>query len=667
MTDLLFFDTETFCETPIKSGTRRYAEDAEIMIASYAFGLDGAPGVTDLANGERLPREVQEALRDPYVTIVGHNFGSFDRIVIQEAWGFDIAPSRIHDTMVQALSHGTPGGLDKLCEIFGLTGADAKSEGGKNLIQLFCKPRPKNMKQRRATKATNPGEWQEFLDYARQDIPPMQRLYTMMPDWNYTHKQDGNDRKPEYRLWLLDQKINDRGFKVDQDLARSALAAVKIEQERLGDRVYDMTDGDVERASQRDKLLAHLLSAHGVTLPDFTKATLEKRVNDPDLPLAVRELVAIRLEASQTSTSKYTALLNGVNKDGRLRGTLQFCGAARTGRWAGRLFQPQNMLRPTMKAAEIEIGITALKRGLCGVFFDSPITVAANAMRGSIVAEGGKKLVVADLSNIEGRVLAWLAGEDWKLQAFKAFDNGVGHDLYKITAGGILGKDPADVTGSERQSTGKIPELACGYQGAAGAFASMAALYGLDLAPDHVNEIVRAWRRTNSKIERFWYDLQDAMWSTVTTGRDTSVGKIGFERNKAGSWMKMVLPNGRVLAYAMPQIAPDPRRGDAMSLSYMGLNSYTRRWERLFTYGGKLAENATQATARDVIANGAELAEDDGYPIVLTVHDELLTECPDDVKWSVDGLCRHMTRLPWWADEKLPLAAEGWEGYRYRK
>ncbi|MGL4232711.1 MAG: DNA polymerase [Casimicrobium sp.] len=668
--DLFFFDTETFSETPIQRGTHAYAVGAEIMVCSWAFGMTEKAKVADLTNDFGIgtmpfPDEVLDALNTPWVQIVGANFGNFDRNLLRYARGIVIDPARIIDTQVQALSHGLPGGLDKLGEIFNVADGDAKIKEGKSLIQLFCKPRPKNMDVRRATKRTHPIEWQRFLEYARVDIPAMRHVYKHAPKWNYPGTGSGNQLAPERALWCLDQKINDRGFAVDRELASAAVAAVNKAQKTLNSRTADITTGDVEKASQRDRLLKHLLAEWGVELPDMTKSTLERRVNDETLPDAVRELLAIRLEASATSTSKYTALLNGVSEDGRLRGTMQFCGASRTGRWAGRIFQPQNLPRPNMKSAEIAVGIDALKQGTAHLLYDNPIALASNAIRGSIVAERGNKLVIADLSNIEGRVAAWLAGEKWKLQAFKDYDAGTGPDLYIVGAANVLSKPVDQITGDERQSSGKVPELACGYGGALGAFNSMALLYGLHLSDAEVRRIVDGWRDANQKIVQYWDKLQTAMWLATTEGGEHRAGRIGFDRK--GAWVRMRLPSGRFLCYADAKIIPDPRWKGRQALSYMGLNSYTRKWERLTTYGGKIFENACQAVARDVLANGMILCEDNGYPIVLDIHDEIIAETLDNDNYSVKTMAGYMSRVPDWADNDLPLSAAGFETYRYRK
>lgn len=679
--DIFPLDLETFSETPIGRGTHAYAVGAEVIVCSWASNLDAPAQVADLTNDFGIgnmpfPEEVLDALATPYIQILGANFGNFDRTLLRYARGITVDPERIIDTQVQALSHGLPGGLEKLGEIFNISDADAKIKDGKSLIQLFCKPRPKNMEARRATKRTHPVEWQRFLEYAKNDIPAMVHVYKHAPKWNYPGKPDGNRQAPERALWCLDQRINDRGFAVDRELATAAVQAVAKAQKELNRRTTDITLGDVEKASQRDRLLKHLLAEWGVELPDMTKSTLERRINDETLPDAVRELLAIRLEASQTSVSKYPTLLNSVSEDGRLRGTKQFCGAPRTGRWAGRIFQPDNMARPTMKPKDILVGVDAIKQGIAHLVYDDVISVASNAVRSSIVAEPGNKLVVADLSNIEGRVAAWLAGETWKIQAFKDYDTILGYDekrkairkgpdLYIAGAANVLGIPVEQVTDEQRQGQGKVPELACNYGGSIGAFNSMALIYGLHLPDDEVARIVDGWRDANQKIVQYWDKLQTAMWLAVTEGGEHRAGRIAFD--KKGNWLRMRLPSGRFLCYADAKIIPDPRWKGRSTLSYMGLNSYTRKWERLTTYGGKIFENACQAVARDVLANGMVLCEENGYEIVMTIHDEILAEVLDTDNYSVKTMAGYMSRVPDWADDDLPLSAAGFETYRYRK
>jgi DNA polymerase len=363
----LWFDCETYSECDLKQhGTHRYAEheSTEITVVQWAID-DGEPQVWDCTAGERpdLTADLFAALQfDPTVTIVAHN-SMFDRTLLRHCWGLDIPVERWYDTMIQAMAHGLPGGLDKIGAILKLNPDEAKDKRGRELIQLFCKPRPKTSTITRATRETHPAEWQEFLEYSRQDIVAMRAISTKLPKWNY---RPGDT---EHKLWHLDQRINDRGFCVDTELADAATRAVAVEQKRLKADITDQTDGLVQNASKRDQLLAYILAEHGVDLPDMRADTLRRRLEDPELPAAVKLLLSIRLEATKTSTAKYGALIKATSEDGRLRNTLQFAGAQRTARWAGRIFQPQNLMRSTLKQDEIEMGIEALKGGFADLLW----------------------------------------------------------------------------------------------------------------------------------------------------------------------------------------------------------------------------------------------------------------------------------------------------------
>lgn len=351
---MIFCDLETYSETPIQCGTHKYAEKAEILLFAYAFDSE-TPKVWDLTENAQMPDDLADALNDPNMLTVWHNGGNFDTVILKHALGIDLPLNRIHDTMVQALMHSLPGALGLLCEIYNLDTDIAKDKKGKSLIQLFCKPRPKNSKIRRATKHTHPTEWQEFIQYATSDILAMRELFTKIPKWNLTPQ--------EVSLWHLDQTINRRGFAVDMDLVNGAIRVIGEEQKWLAKRTQEITEDEVQAATQRDVMLKHILNAYGVTLPDLQASTLKRQVDDPNLPKELRELLEIRLQASSTSTSKYKALLKSVSQDNRLRGTLQFYGASRTGRWAGRIFQPQNISRGMVHGQELEDAINAIKGG----------------------------------------------------------------------------------------------------------------------------------------------------------------------------------------------------------------------------------------------------------------------------------------------------------------
>lgn len=701
----LWYDSETFSETPIKSGTYRYAQDAEIMIATYAVD-DGPVRTIDFTDpASALSGEIDELeslMASPDVIVVAHN-SMFDRAVLA-ASGRPCPPiERWRDTMVQALAHGLPGALDALCDVLGVPMDKAKHKAGKDLIKLFCQPRPKNAKLRRATRETHPVEWQRFLEYAGADIEAMREVYRRLPQWNYGDRTDYG--RLEIARWHLDQRINDRGFQVDLDLAEKAIALIDEEQGRLADQTYIATGGDVARATQRDALLEHLLSEYGVVLPDLRASTLERRIDDPDLPPALRELLSLRLMTSTTSTSKYKALTTA-QTGGRLRGTLQYNGASRTGRWAGRKFQPQNLpSRGLLPLPKIREGIEAIKGGYVRVlgedYFDNVMLLTASTIRGCITAPEGKRLCIADLSNIEGRMLAWEAGEEWKLQAFRDFDAGIGHDLYVMAYAKSFGVDPSSVTKKQR-AVGKVQELALGYEGGVGAFVTFAAGYGIDLeqmardawdqlpadlvaeAQDFYDWLVikkgardfglsreayvtcdvfkRGWRYGHAKVVELWHGLMDIAVSAVENP-GTVFEFRQFRAKCTGKWLRLLTPSGRSLCYPSPQVE---YQGNKARLSYMGVNQYTRKWCRLSTHGGKLAENATQLLACEVLKSNMPRIEEAGFELVLSVHDELIAEAPDTGDFTGEALAGLMSIVPDWAGG-LPLAAAGFHDYRYRK
>ncbi len=382
MSKILWLDLETYSETPIKNGTHAYAENVEIML--YAWAIDSDPvQVWDVTANAKIPLELRLALKNPDVLIYAHN-SHFDRTVLNHAMPGVAAGGvdRWRDTMVRALAHGLPGSLGDLCDILSVSQDKAKDKAGKQLIQLFCKPRPKNSTIRRATAKTHPVEWQRFVEYAGLDIDAMREIDKKLPTWNYSGQ--------ELALWHRDQRINDRGVFMDVQLAEAAVTAVEMEQKVLAKRTRELTDNEVQAATQRDAMLKHIAEAFGIELPDMQASTLQRRVNDPDLPFELRELLAIRLQASSTSTSKYKTLMKGVSRDGRLRGTQQFCGASRTGRWAGRLFQPQNLPRPRLKQNDIDCGIEALKAGCADLLYDDVMQLTSSALRGCIMAPAGK-------------------------------------------------------------------------------------------------------------------------------------------------------------------------------------------------------------------------------------------------------------------------------------
>lgn len=688
----LYLDTETFGEEPIKNGAHRYAEKSEILLVALAKD-SGPVSVWDCTNPDNTGwQQTLQDLIDEADRVVIHN-SAFDRTVLRHH-GVTIPVEKIVDTMVLALQHGLPGSLGQLCDVLGVEQDKAKDKDGKKLIQLFTKPRPKNMKLRRATRETHPDEWQRFIEYARLDVDAMRSVYRRTPRWN--------DLESERSLWRIDQDTNDSGIAVDLELAQSALAAFGRASGSLAALTAELTGGLVTATTQRNKLIAYLRENHDFVTADMTKGSVDFFLRDGSIKSEVRKLLEIRQQAAATSPSKYKALLGAVSSDGRLRGTLQFCGAARTGRDAGRIFQPQNLPRtPDWFDEDVqEITISAIKANCEDLIWANVSERCSMSVRGCLLAGAGKKLSIADLSNIEGRVLAWGAGEQWKLEAFKQYDLGLGQDLYKVTAGRILGKDAVDVTKDERQSMGKVPELACGYQGGVGAFRTMGGqvVEGMDDAT--IQDIVKGWRKAHPRTVAFWYDLERACKAAIRSPGDSfavrDMAVFDVMPDQTGrQWLRMKLPSGRYLCYPDPAVEQEicercdgdgeipfvhegverimkcPHCGGSGTqgweqIYYSGVNQYTRKWARISTYGGKLAENWTQAVARDVFFSGMKRAYNAGYRIVLRVHDELVTEVPIDGELSWQGLAKCMATNPSWT-AGLPLNADGFDALRYRK
>lgn len=673
----LALDLETFCEVPIAVGSYRYAEDAEIMLVSYAVD-DQPAGVEDLTDGDREAKlaKIVKLIEEADEIVIQNS--AFDRVVLA-AHGIIIPVEKITDTMVIALLHSLPGKLEQLCDILEVPTDKAKDKAGKKLIQLFCKPRPKNMKVRRATSETHPEEWLQFIEYARQDIPSMLAVLERLPKWNYT--------KTERGYWLLDQRINDRGVLADLDLAAAALRAFDRTKAVLNVRTAEMTDGAVGSLTQRDRFLDYLDEEHDFRPVDMTKGTVSAILKRKDLSDEMRELLAMRQQASATSPAKYKAVLGSACRDGRLRGMTQFCGASRTGRDAGRIVQLQNLPRPTLKPEQINAAIDAMKADCEDLIYDNISELCVNAVRGTLIAGEDKKLVVSDLSNIEGRVAAWIAGEDWKIKAFEDFDAKRGSDLYILAYARSFGLTVADVTRAMRQ-IGKVMELAFQFGGALGAFHTMGAAYNVTLPDDEVVTLVKAWRAAHPMIRKMWYALEDAAIAAIDNPE--SVYNVRSLRlDMQDGYLRIRCPSGTYLTYADARVIRECPAcegtgqgitGGALGVCdecdgsgkvkphvvYKGVDQYTRKWQDITTWGGKFFENLVQKLARDVFFNGLKLAEENGYPVVVRVHDEIAAEVPDEVKYSALGLSTLMAQRASWT-LGLPLAAAGHEMYRYGK
>lgn len=720
----LYCDLETFSAKDIRAGSHAYAADPSAEVLLWGYAIDDAPAkVWDVTAGP-MPEELRQALDEVARKERRHvwqNGVMFDRVFLSYVMPeIELPMETLDDTMVMAYQAGLPGSLKELCEVFHLSKDKAKDADGSRLIQIFCKPLPSTWKLDRATSKTHPEEWAKFVNYCRLDIESMREVYKKLPAFNRTAK--------ERELQVLDATINMRGIGVDVEFAEAAIATAERAKKDIDKQVFKLTDGRVVTAGQRDALIQFFFDKYGWQLKDMRKSELEKRMEDPDIPAEMKELIGLRLMGTKTSVQKYKRVVQGA-VGGRLRGCMQFRGASRTGRISGRTFQPQNLPRPLIKSQEeIEQIIEDTKLGILEICYEDVSVPLSSAIRSVIVPAAGNRLCVADFSNVEGRVLAWLAGEEWKLEAFREFDTlqtkdggwalpyrdgwfqewavnakgdfiHKGHDLYKLTYARTFGIKPEDVTKDQRQM-GKVLELALGYQGGPGAFATFAMNFGMDLdelaktteatieesywiesmgmlkwakekklikgmsqkAWVACNAIKSAWRKANSEIESFWYALAKACQSAIKAkGVAFSAGRIVCK--VSGNYLLMRLPSGRYLVYPAPRL---PEEGEMCDFSFMGVNQYTKKWERIPTYSGKLAENSVQGTACDLLLEAGPRLEAAGYHIVMSVHDEYITEIKDDNTRNHREMEKIMSDLPDWADG-LPLVAAGFEAMRYRK
>ena len=463
---------------------------------------------------------------------------------------------------------------------------------------------------------------------------------------------------------FLDYAINQRGVHVDLSAIQAAIAIVEKEQARLDSAMRKHTGGAVAGCNAVSQL-GDWIKWQGVTMDGCNKASIIDALSDDSLPSQVRKALELRREAGKSSTAKLKKMMALAGTDGRLRNQLQY-HAASTGRWGGRGAQLQNLPRGNLKPNQVADAIEHLHdETYLDIQYGPPMDVVSSCIRGMIAAAPGHDLISCDYSNIEGRVLAWLAGEEWKLQAFRDFDEGKGPDLYLVAAGRIYGCEPAEA--KPHRQIGKVSELALGYQGGVGAFQSMAKIYGVKVPDDQADGIKLKWRSAHPKTVRFWYALEEAAINAIQ-----NPGGIFAAGHKdrpcrfrmVGSFLWCQLPSKRVLCYPYAKTVAGKFGKDA--IRYMAVNGVTKKWEATDTYGGSLAENVTQAVARDILANAIFSLEAQEYNVVFHVHDEAVVEIASDDATTPEDISAVMCQLPEWA-RGLPVVATGWRGARYRK
>ena len=659
----LSIDLETYSDVNLKkAGLYRYVQSPASEILLFAYSFDGAPTqVIDMAQGEKIPLEVIHALTDPQCLKHAYN-AAFEWYCLSKYMGAQLPPSQWRDTMLHGLYAGYTAGLDATGRALGIPEDKQKLTTGKALIRYFCvpcKPTKANGGRTRNYPHHDPEKWALFKTYNGQDVVAemeIERRLSVFPVPDFVQKQ-----------WETDLLINARGVAVDMDFCEGAL--------ELGETIRaQLTDEAVQLSGLQNpnsvKQLARWLSAEtGDDITTLRKETI-KELLGRDNADHVQRMLEIRQELGKTSTKKYDAIEAAVCDDGRVRGLLQFYGANRTGRWAGRLVQVQNLPRTYTEPLEFARELVkGRKLDALRTIYGSPNDTLSQLIRTAFVAAPGNVLIDADFSAIEARVISWLADEEWRLEVFRTHGK-----IYEASASQMFGVPLERIKkGNPEYSLrqrGKVAELALGYQGGVPAMRQMDTGKLLaDLPDEEIKDIVDKWRNTNPKIRNLWYSFNDAAIRVIQNGGSLRVRCCTFAREcdciRGTTCMTISLPSGRKLYYVEPSVGEN--RWGGPSITYMGVND-KNKWGRIETYGGKLVENVVQAIARDCLAQAIEHLEAAGLPVVFHIHDEVVidTAAFDTNDAMLDKVVKIMsTPIPW--AEGLPLGADGWVGAFFKK
>lgn len=651
----LNIDIETYSSIDLKkSGLYKYvqSDDFDVLLIAYCFD-GGVVQIVDLAQGEQLPEVLVAALQSPAVIKHAYN-AAFEWYCLAKYLGIPDPKAWLPQwrcTMIHGLYCGLVRGLGKVGEALGLPEDKQKNKIGSTLIQIFCKPGKKG----RVTPQQEPQKWQLFKDYCKQDVVTemeIGRRLAAFPVPDFVQQE-----------WEQDIRINCAGVRLDMDLAEGAIAYSNAEKDALLQEARIVTG--LANPNSPAQLKTWLERQIGTEIPSLSKEAIAEMLEDDDLPIRARRALELRQRLGKTSVSKYQSMIDCVCKDGRMRGLLQFYGASRTGRWAGRLVQVQNLPRNYIE--ELDYARDLVKQGdvfgLQYAFGNVPDTLS-QLIRTAFIPAEGHTFVVADFSAIEARVISWLAGESWRLQVFRTHGK-----IYEASASQMFGVPMERIKKGNPEyslrAKGKVAELALGYNGGPGALINMGALK-MGLSEDELPEIVDRWRAANPNIKRLWYELGDAAMQTVKTGRQTGTHGLlfAYEGDYSGNlrFLSVLLPSGRKLYYANPFIGLN-RFGNP-SIHYYG-GKTGGKWVELETYGGKLTENIVQAIARDCLAETLRRVEAAGYQTVMHIHDEVVLDVPDD-RADLDAVVDLMRQpIPWAPD--LPLNAAGFTGKYYKK
>lgn len=661
----LSIDLETFSSVDLgKSGLYSYvqAPDFQVLLLAYAFD-EGPVQIIDLACGDSLPAELMDALIDYRIAKHAYN-AAFEWYCLSKYFGLDDRQrtdwlAQWEDTMLHGLYCGYTAGLAATGAALGLPQDKQKMGVGKALIRRFCvpaKPTKTQPTRNRIMPHDEPEKWELFKEYCKQDVVTEREIERRLSRWPVP--------PAEQILWRLDQMINAYGVKVDRRLIDGALQVdAEITQELMAE-ARDISGLDNPKSVQQ--LTAWLEDAIGKEIEDLRKDTVKAMLAEGVDDAKAKRMLEIRQELSKTSTKKYQAMANAVGEGDRVRGLLQFYGANRTGRWAGRLVQVQNLPRNYMDTLDLARNLVrAGKTDMLKWIYGNVPDVLSQLIRTAFVPSGGRKLIVADFSAIEARVIAWLAGETWRQEVFATHGK-----IYEASASAMFGVPIDRIKKGNPEyalrQKGKIAELALGYQGAAGALVQMGAL-NMGLVEEELPEIVTRWREANPHIVQLWYDMEQAAVEVISTGNQRAISyglvlALEGDTETDQQFMTIKLPSGRKLFYAHPALGKN--RWGRDSITYRGMDQTTKRWTQLETYGGKLVENCVQAIARDCLAEALLRLYSAGYQTVFHVHDEAVIDAPIEV--SVEKACAIMGEPIKWAPGLL-LRADGFEAEYYKK
>lgn len=649
----LFIDIETFSPEDLKTaGVYRYTESPmfEILLFAYSFGINDPVKIIDITAEEAFPPDLIGALASPDCLKIAHN-ANFERICLENCFDFDVPLASWRCSAVKSAACGLPRDLDGAYKALGLPEQEGKMDG-KQLINYFCKPvKPTKANGGRVfnSPADSPDKWAEFKQYCKQDVVAEMHIWEALRPYEMTDQDD----------YILDQKINDRGVLVDMSFAQSAQHMAEKATHDIKKEMKDITG--LDNPNSPAQLKKWFLDEFDLEINSLDKKCmpllLERATDDDPTGVAVKVL-ELRSQASKTSSTKYKSMLASVNYDARTRGLFMYNGA-HTGRWSSKRVQLHNMKQNHLDDMDSDRDLVA--SGFSD-FFKDPTDTLGQLVRSALIAKPGHMLAVCDLSAIEARVLAWVAGAEDRLKVFRGKGN-----IYEVSGSKMFGVPVEKVTkGSDLRAKAKVAELALGYQGSVGALTAMGG-EALGLSQEEMKKIVHLWRKNNPEIKALWDAVNAAAIRAVVSGQvkhlPKGVGDIAFKATR--DFLTIKLPSGRYLYYPQPTIINNKFKSKAVA--YMGIDSQTKQRKRIDTYGGKFVENIVQAIARDILAGSMISIDAMSLNIVMHVHDEAVCEVPEDeAEGALETMVELMSAPPSWAPG-LPLAAEGFISPYYKK